>query len=172
MQLRSSKSLGKWQWQWLGWTVAGEPLGLRTQAPSVRLQLGSSAEGRFALWLPLPGQMVSGEEKLLHLAGKRDGRSLFQWSPGVFPHHWFLERWFWAEASKDRRLLLPPGTLCQPWNSACGHTHQSKLLETFQLAKQQGLWQLEMEWGGWGEAAVCEGLRGVPGCLACSVIQQ
>lgn len=44
-QLRSSKSHGKWQW--LGWTVAGESLGLGTRAPSVWLQLGSSTGGQF-----------------------------------------------------------------------------------------------------------------------------
>lgn len=37
-QLGSSESLGKWQW--LGWTVARGSPGLRTQAPSVRRQLG------------------------------------------------------------------------------------------------------------------------------------
>lgn len=44
-QLRSSKSHGKWQW--LGWAVAGESLGLGTQAPSVWPQLCSSAGGQF-----------------------------------------------------------------------------------------------------------------------------
>lgn len=43
--VQSSKSHGKWQW--LGWTVAGESLGLGTQVPSIRLQLGSSTGGRF-----------------------------------------------------------------------------------------------------------------------------
>lgn len=57
------------------------------------------------------------------------------------------------EASKDKSPLLPPETLCQPWDSAWGHTRQSQLLETFQLADQQGLWQLELGGGGmleWG----------------------
>lgn len=39
------KSRGKWQW--LGWTVARESLGLGAQAPSVGLQLGSSTGGQF-----------------------------------------------------------------------------------------------------------------------------
>lgn len=46
---------------------------------------------------------------------------VFQWSPGVFPCQWFLERQFGADDTKDRCPVLPPGTLCQPWNSASGH---------------------------------------------------
>ena len=35
-------------------------------------------------------------------------------------------------------LSLPQGTLCQPWNSAWGHMHQSKVLETSHHADRGG----------------------------------
>lgn len=61
--VRSSKSHGKWQW--LGWTVAGESVGLGTQVPSVRLQLGSSPGGRFCSLAASMSQIVSSKEELL-----------------------------------------------------------------------------------------------------------
>ena len=35
-------------------------------------------------------------------------------------------------------LSFPQGTLCQPWNSAWGHMHQSKVLETSHHADRGG----------------------------------
>lgn len=120
-----------------------------------------------------------------HLVRKRDGRSLFQRSSVVF-HHWFLERWFWAEATKDRRLSPSSwdsvsalefclGAHARARASTHAHTH-SKLLETFQLAEQQGLWQLEMEWraGILVEAAGWERVKGrdVPSPFCDTVIAQ
>lgn len=155
--------------------MAGLDCGRRITGPWYSSTICLAAAGFFS-WGPV---LLSGclqhvrsspaRRNCWHLVRKRDGRSLFHWSSVVF-HHWFLERWFWAEATKETGdSLLPPGTLCQPWHSAWGHararahkyTH-SKLLEMFQLAEPQGLWQLEMEWGAGilVEAAGWEGVRG------------
>lgn len=153
-QLGSSESLGKWQW--LGWTVARGSPGLRTQAPSVRRQLGCLRRsdrpqqgGTAGIW------WERGMGEVFFNGGPWSSLITSSWRESLG-----------QKLLNTGALSFSQGTLYQPWNSAWGHRCQSKVLEASQRANQGGLLLLEVEWGsgtlGGCEASVCRGLRTEP----------
>lgn len=150
-QLGSSESLRKWQW--LGWTVARGSPGLRTQAPSVRRQLGCLRRSN----RPRQG----GTAGIWWERGM--GEVFFNGGPwsSLITSSW---RESGAEASKHRGPLLPPRDSVSALELGLGSHAPLQGPRSIPTCKPGGPPVLEVEWGsGCGcEASVCGGLRTEP----------